>query len=216
MSSMKLKIVIVDFEIPLRVKKWGVRIGIPAAILLGGGTIAWAAGLHTWSQGDPLTAADLNGNFTNLDGRLAAVEGEVHPASAFRAEVSQTTTITPSTNQAIIFDHTLFDVGSEYDHTTGVFSPKRAGTYLLTCGLQFTSSAADFAVIFLKNGTLVANHDEAPGAGAIGTNPTNPQLSVVLALAASDVVKCGAYTNASTSQSLGLSFPNYFSAVRLN
>jgi hypothetical protein len=61
---MKVKVYVVDLEIPLRVKKWGLRIGIPLGLLFGGGAIAWAAGLHTWSNGDTLNATDLNGNFT--------------------------------------------------------------------------------------------------------------------------------------------------------
>ena len=34
---MKVKLVIVDLEIPPRIKRWGLRIGIPLAVLFGGG-----------------------------------------------------------------------------------------------------------------------------------------------------------------------------------
>jgi phage-related tail fiber protein len=63
---MKLKIVIVDLEIPPRVKRWGLRLGIPAVVLLGGAAVAYAGGLVTlvtWSQGQTLNASDLNANF---------------------------------------------------------------------------------------------------------------------------------------------------------
>ena len=67
---MKLKMVVVDFEIPARVKKWGLRVGIPAAVLLGGGAIAYAGGLTTFTDGQTLHASDLNANFTALQGQI--------------------------------------------------------------------------------------------------------------------------------------------------
>ena len=70
--EMKLKIVIVDLEIPPRAKKWGLRIGIPAAVL-SVAAVALAAPLHVWSNGDTLQATDLNGNFTALQGSVPVV-----------------------------------------------------------------------------------------------------------------------------------------------
>jgi hypothetical protein len=61
-----MKVVVVDLEIPPRVKKWGLRLGIPLVILLGAGAAAYAAGLVTWTDGQTLTAADLNNNFTQV------------------------------------------------------------------------------------------------------------------------------------------------------
>src|SRR5580704_9507353 len=85
---MKIKLVIVDWEIPPRLKKWGLRMGLPLAMLLGGSAAAWAAGLRTWNPGDTLLAADLNGNFASLDARVAALEGptskvSLHDVSSF-------------------------------------------------------------------------------------------------------------------------------------
>jgi hypothetical protein len=77
---MKIKVYVVDFEIPPRVKRWGLRIGIPVAVLLGGGAVAYAAGLVTWSQGQTLNASDLNNNFSYLQSEIAGdggVQGEV-------------------------------------------------------------------------------------------------------------------------------------------
>jgi hypothetical protein len=73
---MKLKMVIVDLEIPPRVKKWGLRIGIPA-LVLSVAAVAFAAPLHTWSTGDTLQASDLNGNFDNLQGQITTLQTEV-------------------------------------------------------------------------------------------------------------------------------------------
>jgi len=71
---MKLKIVIVDCEVPRSVRTWALRLGIPVVLLLGGGAVAWAAGLHTWSQNEPLNAIDLNGNFSYLQSEIAATQ----------------------------------------------------------------------------------------------------------------------------------------------
>jgi hypothetical protein len=71
---MKIKVVVVDLEIPLRVKKWLVRLGVGGGLLLGGGAVAWAATLHSWSDGDTLNATDLNANFSALDARITALE----------------------------------------------------------------------------------------------------------------------------------------------
>jgi hypothetical protein len=73
---MKLKIVIVDLEIPPRVKKWGLRLGIPV-LVLSVAAVALAAPLHTWNTGDVLQATDLNGNFNNLQSQITAIQTSV-------------------------------------------------------------------------------------------------------------------------------------------
>ena len=71
-ARVKLKIYTVDFEIPARVKKWGLRIGI-LGLALGGTAVALAGGpLHTWATGDVLQASDLNANFANLQGQITS------------------------------------------------------------------------------------------------------------------------------------------------
>ncbi len=71
---MKLKVIIVDLEVPPRVKKWGLRLGMPLAMLLGGSAVAYAAGIVTWNDGQKLTAADLNNNFSQLQSEIAALQ----------------------------------------------------------------------------------------------------------------------------------------------
>jgi phage-related minor tail protein len=60
---MKIKVYVIDMEIPARIKKWALAVGVPAAVVLGGGAVAWASGLVTWTTGQTLQAADLNNNF---------------------------------------------------------------------------------------------------------------------------------------------------------
>ena len=42
--DMKLQIVVVDLELPPAVKRWGIRIAVPVALLVAGGAVARAAG----------------------------------------------------------------------------------------------------------------------------------------------------------------------------
>ena len=47
--------------------------------VVGAGALVSASVAHTFNTGDTLTAADLNGNFTALDQRLAALEAKQEP-----------------------------------------------------------------------------------------------------------------------------------------
>lgn len=74
---MKLSLVVLDLEMSSRVKRWALRVAIPAAILTGAG-IAWATTLKSnWSTGAKLSAADLNANFGAAEQRLAGLESKV-------------------------------------------------------------------------------------------------------------------------------------------
>ena len=74
---MKVKVVVVDLEIPPRVKRWAFRIAIPA-IIIGLGTIAYAAvPLTVWTTGQALKAVDLNANFTALNGSFMGLDSRV-------------------------------------------------------------------------------------------------------------------------------------------
>jgi hypothetical protein len=71
---MKIKVVVIDFEVPTRVKQWALRIGIPVLVLGGFVALAYASVPVTFTSGEVLQAADLNTNFQSLDQRLTAVE----------------------------------------------------------------------------------------------------------------------------------------------
>ena len=56
---MKLKVYVIDLEIPARVKRWMFRIGA-LVLVLGGAAIALPASpLHTWATGDTLSATQV-------------------------------------------------------------------------------------------------------------------------------------------------------------
>jgi phage-related tail fiber protein len=64
---------VANLDIASRTKRGALRVGILAALLLGGTAIAHAASLVTWTSGQPLTATDLNGNFALLESEIAQV-----------------------------------------------------------------------------------------------------------------------------------------------
>jgi hypothetical protein len=72
----------VDLDLSRRTKR-ALGLGLGLALLVGGGAVAYAGGLHVWKPMDPLTADDLNNNFANLDGRITALP-KVVAASAER------------------------------------------------------------------------------------------------------------------------------------
>jgi hypothetical protein len=78
---MKIKVYVVDLEIPRRVKRWSLLVGVPLGLLFGVVAIAYAS-LTTFKAGDPLSATTMNANFADLNTRLTAVESLVAKATA--------------------------------------------------------------------------------------------------------------------------------------
>lgn len=74
---MKLQMVVIDLEVPARVKRWAIRLAVPAVILSGAG-LAWSAALkNNWQEGDTLMASDLNANFSAAEQRIAMLESQL-------------------------------------------------------------------------------------------------------------------------------------------
>jgi microcystin-dependent protein len=75
---MKFKLLVVDFEVPPRIKRWALRLGIPIAILAAAGVAVAVPSLKQWTAGDTLTADDLNNSFQAVSvpaGTIAAWGG---------------------------------------------------------------------------------------------------------------------------------------------
>ena len=49
----------------------GLLVTMPLAVVLGAQTVSWALSLKSWTPGETLTAADLNGNFAKIDAELS-------------------------------------------------------------------------------------------------------------------------------------------------
>jgi hypothetical protein len=75
---MKIRIYEIDLSIPRHVKPglFLFLVGIPLLVLFGIVAIAYAS-ITTFKPGDPLSSATMNGNFSDLDKRVTALEGLV-------------------------------------------------------------------------------------------------------------------------------------------
>jgi hypothetical protein len=72
---MNVKLVVVDFEMSPRTRRWALCIGLSAAVVGGVGALAFAANVpNQFVAGQPLTALALNQNFASLDGRVGQLE----------------------------------------------------------------------------------------------------------------------------------------------
>lgn len=209
---MKVKVYVIDLELAPRVKKWALRIGIPVGALIVGG-VAFADLPGGYMDGQPLTKEELDVNFNYLQGEIATLQGEVHPASAFRAQRSTALNIpnggAPDT--PVTFDNVIFDLASEYDVATGKFTPKTTGTYLITCGLDFSPSTDGFfATAIVVQSSYVGN------SGVQSSVSPSPTVATVAQVAAGQSVACHAYQSTGTSQAILLyGGNNNFSAARL-
>lgn len=213
---MKLKVVVVDLEIPPRMKKWGLRLGMPVAVLLGAGGIAYATGLVTWSSGQTLQASDLNNNFSYIQGELAALQGQVHAASAFSAGLTSSTSIPNNSATTVLFDTVEFDLASEYNSSTGVFTPLQTGVYLVTCTISFPSIAASVSSVYIGVNAQNALVADSP---MVATSSSVAEGTVIVHLTAGDSVKCEAYQDTGSTQPLyicgGTGCRDKFGATRL-
>jgi microcystin-dependent protein len=69
---MLVKVYVVDFQIPQAVKKWALKIGIPVAVLVGGG-VAFAGLPGGYADGQSLTAEVLSSNFNYLQQEITTL-----------------------------------------------------------------------------------------------------------------------------------------------
>jgi hypothetical protein len=178
-----------------------------------------------WSDGQVLKATDLNGNFNYVEGQIAGdgglqaritqLEGQVHPASAFRATRASQLSVTGVETQ-VTFDDVLFDLANEYDAAKGVFSPKNAGIYLLKCSFVYTATTMNTtftAALFNNAGELDATDVQS---SVSGENLVT-SVTTVAKLPAGDSVTCSTLQQTGVSQPLVVQIEdrNTFSAVRL-
>jgi hypothetical protein len=161
---MKLKLVVIDFELSARAKRIAAAVVVPL-LVLGGGAVAYANVPITWTDGDTLTAADLNLNFNGLDTDIAALDQRVvtveqaapsvaSAISALQAPVSARYRLVttqplpgeayPSLGMAINYDAKDYDTANAV--TTGAnwqFKAPVDGKYLATASLAGNCSTCD-------------------------------------------------------------------------
>jgi hypothetical protein len=74
----------------MRLERWGLRLGIPAAALIAGG-VAIADPPASFTDGHPLTAKELNDHFSAIERRLPAVTAWVSYAPTITADKDDVT-----------------------------------------------------------------------------------------------------------------------------
>jgi len=105
---------------------------------------------------------------------------------AFRAHLTTVTTFSTST---IIYDSVDFDIGGDYDATTGEFTAPVTGVYLVLWNglLDSSASAANYNVRFLVNGIgIPCSTYETKVSGQAYTHMSNNAL---IQLSTGDVFK---------------------------
>jgi hypothetical protein len=218
---MKMKVVVIDLEIPPSFKKWGIRLGLPIALLIGGSTIAWATMLHTWNAGDRLDAADLNGNFATLQAEIAALQQSTRPPSAFRALLSTQKMIPNGSQTSIAFDNVDYDLAREYDPSSGIFKPAHSGIYLLSCeawGGAFGDAGVWSSTIY-RNGFPANDYqieaDDVQNSSA--TTTLTSHAMAIVSLVQGDTLLCSLYQTTGGTVTIGNGFATRttFSAARL-
>jgi hypothetical protein len=146
-------------------------------------------------------------------GSIAAALATLHPPSAFSAVLTVPKNFTSGAQDTIVFDQVGFDLGNEYDNTTGTFTPKRSGYYLVHCVVEFSGTGAgDYAVNIYKNKAAVAAGDLVVANGA----SISLQVNEVIPFAANDAVTCGTFqTTGGSVDEMGNELRNTFSVTRV-
>jgi hypothetical protein len=163
---MKIKVYVLDLEIPARTKRRALLVGIPLGVLLGTAAIVYANVPNVFKPGDVLSSSKINQNFSSLDTRVTALEGApAAPQYAWSWEdtannvggsatnqVASMTFTPPAAGFAIVTAHFGTVVRNQYD--TGTPADCHVGTQLsLTAGQVPDASQPGFSDIWI-NGNL--------------------------------------------------------------
>ncbi len=130
----------------------------------------------------------LASSLQSLTERVAAIEAGSAQGSAFLAIAKQPQSIKTDGWDYVIFDQEEFDLGDEYNHTTGVFTAKRAGLYEFSCVVAW--AAADGlsglweAALHVNEFERYYNGDVTPG------KSVTRSVHGILKLAKDDRVRC--------------------------
>jgi hypothetical protein len=238
---MKIKVYVIDVKTPRWLRR-ALVIGAVPVVVLGLAALVYAAlptPVPTFTDGTVLSAASLTAlgtDITNLDTRLAVVEASTpsnftalqneitttsyapRAPSAFHALLDVATTV-PNTaangpGTIIVFDAIDFDLGGEYNRSTGTFTAKNAGIYSLHCAIEFnTTTSAAWVLALVKNGVQVANVNFNMPVQTITLN-----LDRLYQLKAGDAIQCAAFQDSGSSLSLFLAsglVQNDFSGARI-
>lgn len=148
--------------------------------------------IATW---DGITGTALFDNSTTNIDSTGRYTNTAQPA--FRAYLSTVTNDVTGdgTNYTVIFNNEVFDRGSNYDNTTGIFTAPVAGIYQFNfaIGYQNIDASHTSGAIFLFAGGI-QYVGQLVNAFAVSTSGFwQSNLTVIVSLTASDTVYCIAY-----------------------
>ncbi len=147
--------------------------------------------------------------------QLALLQGQVHAASGFHAWTAAAVSIPSRVSFPVAFEKVDYDLSGEYSPTTGAFTVKQGGVYVVKCGFTFGPAfAAAVSAGILKNGSEVDARD-VPQSTVFNVGV---EVTTMVQLASGDSLTCAAFQNSATAQSTLSSAParNTFSAARIN
>jgi hypothetical protein len=177
---MKLKVVIVDFELSPRAKRLALAIGIPAFIL-GVATVAYANVPNVFSSGEVLTAAALNADFAYHDTEIAALQTDIQTLQSTLSTLQSSATATQSalaTLQSSAFTTLIPSNLNNTDPATDSWQP--FGTQCNAAVHSSTTNASEAVIVAC---TLAANRKclalGYPFGIYIGEDPGNDTTSIL-------------------------------------
>lgn len=145
-------------------------------------------------------SGQLEARLQALTERVAALEAGTGNDSAFQAVRTMPLTVVNNTETFIAFDNEVFDYGDEYDHETGVFSPKKPGVYAFTCTVAWNPPAGD---VVTWEATLHWDKLRIFSSKAITDGQeTTRSVNAVMRLQAGDEVQCGVWHTSAGPQPL--------------
>lgn len=180
---MKLKIVVIDLEIPSRTKRLALMIGIPLIAVLAISGVAASAVPYKFGPGDQLTSQSINANFADLDGRISTngryvtvlVDGG---ASYSMGATKACGTTAPQSGQF-----------AGPNATTGYAAAKALCEGVNTCSKSAHMCTSEEVVRMAQLGIGTANGWISTGGSS--ADPANTR----------DFTDCGGWTNPATNQS---------------
>ena len=165
--------------------------------------------LEIGSSGDTITIPS-GATLTN-NGTATGFGGTNTPA--FQASLTNTLSLADATTTDIVFNSELYDVGTCYDNSTGVFTVPsgEAGKYVFGTNVLFTDSAGNVSDMLLYAHTTIsssASQSQIARAESTSNGTTFTQrnlgMTFTLNLSVGDAVKIQAYQDTNNSSAINI------------
>ncbi len=129
------------------------------------------------TESAPIGGFYVSNNETLTAAKRNAVIEKIQNRSAFEASWSSTSLPT-GTNTKVIFNNEDFDTNNEFDLSSSVFTPKRAGKYLLTayCRVNTINDGTSTIAKIFKNWAELSEWSRSPVWATFGSASFNTTL----------------------------------------